>query len=200
MRGCAGLKLSGAWARGVGEALARGWSNPQSLPRVAVPTGLFSIVCFGLRSRDCSILPNVCGHRRRLVRRTVERLVQLFHFVRSRCLSPENWCLGVENGVFFWFWGHFGVFLAILGRKTSTFSSFFSVTSHLREGVEVFGITPHLLNGSGHRRRLVRRTVERFVRRCPFPVFSMIESVQGMGVVFQTNSPRYPMLFHRRCV
>jgi len=57
------------------------------------------------------------------------------------------------------FWGVFGDF----GVQNRHFSSFFVVTSPLREGVEVLGITPHLLNGSGHRRRLVRRTVERLV-------------------------------------
>ena len=100
---------------------------------------------------------------RRLVADSLKRLVQLLHFVRSQCLSPENWCLCVENGVLPGFWGHFGVFLAILGRKTGTFSYFFPVTSLLREGVGVLGATTHLLNVSGHRRRLVRRTVERLV-------------------------------------
>ena len=38
------------------------------------------------------------------------------------------------------------------------------VTSPLRWGVGVLGATTHLLNVSGHRRRLVRRTVERLVR------------------------------------
>ena len=66
--------------------------------------------------------------------------------------------------MFFGFGDHFGVFWAILGRKTGTFSYFFPVTSLLREGVEVLGITPLLLNVSDHRRRLVRRTVERLVR------------------------------------
>ena len=69
-------------------------------------------------------LLNVSGHRRRLVRRTVERLVQLIHFAWPRRLSPENWCLGVENSVFFGFWGYFGVFLVIFGRETGTFSHF----------------------------------------------------------------------------
>ena len=69
-------------------------------------------------------LLNVSGHRRRLVRRTVERLVQLFHFVRSQRLSPENWCFCVEKGVFFGFGGHFGVFLVIFGRETGTFTHF----------------------------------------------------------------------------
>jgi hypothetical protein len=70
------------------------------------------------------ISANVSGHRRRLVRRTVERLVQLIHFAWPRRLSPENWCLGVENSVFFGFWGYFGVFLVIFGRETGTFSHF----------------------------------------------------------------------------
>ena len=69
-------------------------------------------------------LLNVSGYRRRLVGRTVERLVQLFHFAWPRRLSPENWRVCVENGVFFGFWGHFGVFWAILGRKPGTFSHF----------------------------------------------------------------------------
>ena len=99
------------------------------------------------------------------MRRTVQRLVQLLHFVRSRCLSPENWCLGVENGVFFGFWSHFGVFLVFLGRKTSTFSSFSVVASNLREGVEVLGITPHLLNVTGQgTRHLVAGTLDPLVR------------------------------------
>ena len=72
------------------------------------------------------------------MRRTVERLVQLFHFVRSQRLSPENWCFCVEKGVFFGFGDHFGVFWAILGRKPGTFSHFL-VTSPLRAGIEVLG-------------------------------------------------------------
>ena len=62
--------------------------------------------------------------------------------------------------VFGLFWGVLGDF----GAQTRHFFSFFGVTSPLREGVGVLEITPHLLNGSGHRRRLVRRTVERLVR------------------------------------
>ena len=54
----------------------------------------------------------------------LEWLVQLLHFVWPRRLSPENWCLGVENSVFFGFWGYFGVFLVIFGRETGTFSHF----------------------------------------------------------------------------
>jgi hypothetical protein len=81
-------------------------------------------------------------------------------------LSPENWCFCVENGVFFGFGDHFGVFWAILGRKTGTFSYFFPVTSLLREGVEVLGITPLLLNVSVLRTaHLVRRTEQRLVER-----------------------------------
>jgi len=57
------------------------------------------------------------------------------------------------------FWGVLGDF----GAQTRHFFSFFGVTSPLREGVGVLEITPHLLNVSGHRRRLVRRTVERLV-------------------------------------
>jgi len=61
----------------------------------------------------------------------------------------------------FWepFWGIFGD----LGVQTRRFFSFFVVTSPLRWGVGVLGATTHLLNVSGHRRRLVRRTVERLV-------------------------------------
>jgi hypothetical protein len=58
------------------------------------------------------------------VRRTVDRLVQLHHSAWCERLSPENWCFCVENNVFFGFWGYFGVFLAILGRKTGTFFHF----------------------------------------------------------------------------
>ena len=77
MRGCAGLKLSEACARGVEGAMARGWSNPQALPRVAVPSGFFSMCCLGERSLAWSfICPNASDHRRRLVRRTVERFVR----------------------------------------------------------------------------------------------------------------------------
>ena len=97
--------------------------------------------------------PTSAVRLRRLVADSLKRLVQLLHFVRSQCLSPENWCLCVENGVLPGFWGHFGVFLAILGRKTGTFSYFFPVTSLLREAVEVLGVTPHLLNVSGEGRR-----------------------------------------------
>jgi hypothetical protein len=56
-----------------------------------------------------------------------------------------------------------GCFGRFLGAKPTLFLVF-SVALPLREDVEVFGVTPHLLNGSGHRRRLVRRTVERLVR------------------------------------
>ena len=62
------------------------------------------------------------------------------------------------------FWGVFGDFWA---RNRHLFS-FFGVASLLREGVGVLEITPHLLNVSGHRRRLVRRTVECLVRISAF--------------------------------
>ena len=61
---------------------------------------------------------------RRLVADSLKRLVQPNHFAWPRCLSPENWCFCVENRVIFGFWGYFGSFLAILGRKTDTFSHF----------------------------------------------------------------------------
>ena len=61
---------------------------------------------------------------RRLAADSLKRLVQLFHFAWRERLSPENWCLCVENGVFFGFGDHFGVFWAILGRETGTFSRF----------------------------------------------------------------------------
>ena len=61
---------------------------------------------------------------RRLVADSLKRLVQLLHSAWSRQLSPENWCLGVENGLFPEFGGHFWVILAILGRKTGTFPHF----------------------------------------------------------------------------
>ena len=79
MRGCACLKLSGACARGVEGAMARGWSNPQALPRVAVPSGFFSMCCLGVRSLDSSfICPNVTGQRtRHLVAGTLDPLVGL---------------------------------------------------------------------------------------------------------------------------
>ena len=54
------------------------------------------------------------------------------------------------------------------GAQNRYFFSFFVVTSPLRAGVEIFGATSHLLNVSGHRRRLVRRTVERLARWCLF--------------------------------
>ena len=101
---------------------------------------------------------------RRLVADSLKRLVQLLHFAWRERLSPENWCFCVENGVFFGFGDHFGVFWAILGRKTGTFSYFFPVTSLLREGVEVLGITPLLLNVTGQRtRHLVAGTLDPLV-------------------------------------
>ena len=125
---------------------------------IATATAMAIIILF------TSLSANVSGHRRRLVRRTVQRLVQLFHFAWSRRLSPENWCWGVENGAFFGFGDDFGVFWVIFRRKTSTFPSFFVAASHLRRGVEVLGITPHLLNVRAHRTaHFVRRTVQPIV-------------------------------------
>ena len=51
------------------------------------------------------------------------------------------------------FWGVFGDF----GVQNRHFSSFFVVTSPLREGVEVLGITPHLLNVSDEAEAACRR-------------------------------------------
>ena len=87
-------------------------------------TGCFFVPSFAIISShlDCE---RQRSPSRRLRRVVVERLVQLFHFAWSRRLSPENWCLGVENGVFFSFWGHFGVFLAFWGAKLVLFSHFF---------------------------------------------------------------------------
>ena len=65
-------------------------------------------------------------------------------------------------------WGPFWGVLGDFGAQTRHFFSFFGVTSPLREGVGVLEITPHLLNVSGHRRRLVRRTVECLVRISAF--------------------------------
>ena len=65
-------------------------------------------------------------------------------------------------------WGPFWGVLGDFGAQTRHFFSFFGVTSPLREGVGVLEITPHLLNVSGHRRRLVRRTVERLVQLLHF--------------------------------
>ena len=61
---------------------------------------------------------------RRLAADSLKRLVQLLHFAWRERLSPENWCFCVENGVFFGFGDHFGVFWAILGRKPGVFSHF----------------------------------------------------------------------------
>ena len=61
---------------------------------------------------------------RRLAADSLKRLVQLHHSAWCERLSPENWCLCVENGVFFGFGDHFGVFWAILGRKPGVFSHF----------------------------------------------------------------------------
>ena len=101
--------------------------------------------------------PTSAVRLRRLVADSLKRLVQLLHFAWRERLSPENWCFCVENGVFFGFGDHFGVFWAILGRKTGTFSYFFPVTSLLREAVEVLGVTPHLLNVSDEAEATCRR-------------------------------------------
>jgi len=69
-------------------------------------------------------IPTLAMRLRRLAADSLKRLVQLLHFAWSRRLSPENWCLGVENSAFFGFWGRFGVFWAILGRKTALFLIF----------------------------------------------------------------------------
>ena len=61
---------------------------------------------------------------RRLAADSLKRLVQLIHFAWSRRLSPENWCFGSENGLFFGFEGYFEVFWAILRCTTGTFSRF----------------------------------------------------------------------------
>ena len=63
------------------------------------------------------------------------------------------------------------MFLVFLGRKTSTFSSFSVVASNLREGVEVLGITPHLLNVTPHFRfaRRAKRKVQAMVRCLIYP-------------------------------
>ena len=55
---------------------------------------------------------------RRLVADSLKRLVQLIHFAWSRRLSPENWCFGGENGVFFGFGDDFGVFWVIFGGQS----------------------------------------------------------------------------------
>ena len=83
MRGCAGLKLSEACARGVSGTMARGWSTRQSPPRVAVPSGLFLgnrrtcgnrlesvFCCFDVRSPAYSFFPNA-PVQRRAAQRTV---------------------------------------------------------------------------------------------------------------------------------
>ena len=102
-------------------------------------------------------MPNGSGHRRRLVRRTVERLVQLLHFAWPKRLSPENWCFCVENGVFFRFWGSFWGDFGDFGTRNRHFFSFFGVTSPLRAGVGVFGSAPHLLNVSDEAEAACRR-------------------------------------------
>ena len=89
---------------------------------------------------------------RRLAADSLKRLVQLLHFAWRKGLSPENWCFCVENGVFFGFGDHFGVFLAIWGCKTGTFSHFLWLR-HSSAGRWDFGATPHLLNVTPHFRR-----------------------------------------------
>ena len=137
MRGCAGLKLSGACARGVvGRWLADGALRNRG-PALLCRQDYFSTT--GTRagadwSRCFAVL--MCAHRptlyfrtsamrlRRLAADSLKRLVQLIHFAWSRRLSPENWCFGSENGLFFGFEGYFGVFLVIFGRETGTFTHF----------------------------------------------------------------------------
>ena len=113
MRGCAGLKLSGACVRGAGGAMARGWSTPQSRPRVAVPIGLFRgnrrtrgsrlesvFCCFAVRSPAYSFFPNVTVQRTaHLVRRTLEPLVGRNYslFSPSPKLSPIFFSLRTKN-------------------------------------------------------------------------------------------------------
>ena len=63
------------------------------------------------------------------------------------------------------FWGVFGDF----GVQNRHFSSFFVVTSPLREGVGVLEITPHLLNVTGQgTRHLVEGTLDPLVGGLPF--------------------------------
>ena len=100
-------------------------------PQVAQPAQ--TAVALGLLAHMLSIvyilyldfLANVSGHRRRLVRRTVERLVQQLHSAWLRRLSPENLCLGVEMACF----SVFGAILGCLGRfscaKPALFLIFF---------------------------------------------------------------------------
>ena len=90
MRGCTGLKLSMTWARGMGGAMVRGWSNPHSRPRVSVPTGLFLgnrhtrgsrlesvFCCFAVCSPFYSLFPNVRGQgTRHFVEGTLDPLVR----------------------------------------------------------------------------------------------------------------------------
>ncbi len=68
--------------------------------------------------------------------------------------------------VFGAFWGVFGIF----GAQNQHFSSFFGVASLLREGVEVLGITPHLLNVSDQTEaRFGADSLERLVLHLHFP-------------------------------
>ena len=79
--------------------MARGWSVPQSRPRVAVPTGLFPSYrrtcgsrlesvfgCFAVRSLVYSLLPNVTGQgTRHLVAGTLDPVVRRFLFYSRGC-------------------------------------------------------------------------------------------------------------------
>ena len=110
-------------------------------------------------------MQNVSGHRRRLVRRTVQRLVQLFHFAWSRRLSPENWCLSAENGVFSICGAILGCFWRFWGAKPALFLIFCGHVTPPR-GRWGFWATPHLLNVRGQgARHLVAGTLDPLVRR-----------------------------------
>jgi hypothetical protein len=45
-------------------------------------------------------------------------------FCLARAVESRKLAFWRQNGVFFGFWGHFEAFLAILGRKTGTFTQF----------------------------------------------------------------------------
>ena len=131
------FEIVGACARGVvGRWLADGALRNRG-PALLCRQDYFSTT--GTRagadwSRCFAVL--MCAHRptlyfrtsamrlRRLAADSLKRLVQLIHFAWSRRLSPENWCFGSENGLFFGFEGYFGVFLVIFGRETGTFTHF----------------------------------------------------------------------------
>ncbi len=61
---------------------------------------------------------------RRLVADSLKRLVQLIHFAWPGRLSPENWCFGGENGLFFGFWGYLGCFWRFWGANPVFFLIF----------------------------------------------------------------------------